>query len=387
MDVGFIKGFDNINNLFQEDVKIDEDVFSELFSSLMANFINQQNNINFSFKADNTKENQSINGTVNNIDLSSLNNMFILMNQIKDIKDNNATDEFENVLKELGIFSNAEDVKEKIDTILNSLDKKEDKKIENINLNNIKNEPNIKNGLTNLLEISKDEISKDKGKDVKTDLSENVDINDVNKDSNNIKSAKKEFIDELKKDIDINTQNKDSNKVYAKVNEEAKEIKPSEEKKISANMLFESVKEKHSNYEEGFAVINNEKDITQVVVEKFKTIRLPGFTEVRVKLRPQELGEVTVKVVLEKGQINGNIITEKKEVANMLISQIDNLKAELKNNNVNLNNISVSVSSDDNYNSFNNPNFFKDEKGNKKYDDSKKEFKENLKEDGFSIVV
>jgi flagellar hook-length control protein FliK len=62
-----------------------------------------------------------------------------------------------------------------------------------------------------------------------------------------------------------------------------------------------------------------------------------------VKLKPDELGEIVVKVVLEKGQINGSIVAEKKDVVNILQNQVDNLKQELKNNNVNVNSISVNI--------------------------------------------
>lgn len=91
------------------------------------------------------------------------------------------------------------------------------------------------------------------------------------------------------------------------------------------------------------SLVENPRDIIDIAVEKFKTLRLPGSTEVTVKLRPEELGEVSLKLVLEKGQINGSITADRKEVVVMLQNNLDQLKADLKSSNVNLNNLSVNI--------------------------------------------
>lgn|GEM_PF-1929994 len=88
------------------------------------------------------------------------------------------------------------------------------------------------------------------------------------------------------------------------------------------------------------------EEIVNITVEKFKSLRLPDITEVKVKLKPENLGEITVRVVLEKGEIKGNIIVEKREVALVLQNNIENMKQELRQNNVNLSSVSVYLSSD-----------------------------------------
>lgn len=97
------------------------------------------------------------------------------------------------------------------------------------------------------------------------------------------------------------------------------------------------------------ANVREPQDIIDITVNKFKALRLPEITEVSVKLKPEQLGEISVKLVLEKGHINGQISAETKEVVNVLQNGIDNLKEQLKNSNVNLNNISVNISSEDNF--------------------------------------
>jgi flagellar hook-length control protein FliK len=100
-------------------------------------------------------------------------------------------------------------------------------------------------------------------------------------------------------------------------------------------------------------LIKNPQDIIDITVEKFKTLKLPGSTEVTVKLRPEELGDVSLKLVLEKGQINGSITADRKEVVLMLQNNLEQLKTDLKNNNVNLNNITVNIQAGEDFESKN----------------------------------
>ena len=134
--------------------------------------------------------------------------------------------------------------------------------------------------------------------------------------------------------------------------------------------------------------ITKPEDLIEVAVEKFKSLRLPERTELNVKLRPEELGEITVKLVLEKGQVNGNILAENKDVVNMLKAQIDGLKQELKNNNVNLTSLNVNVSSD---NSFNNgrggKEFSQNNSSNSRGYEEFEDFTIPQEDDGFTIMA
>lgn len=85
------------------------------------------------------------------------------------------------------------------------------------------------------------------------------------------------------------------------------------------------------------------QDNIEKLARSFKTLRLPDSTELSVKLTPEELGEVTVRVVLEKGRITGHITAGSRDVALMLENKLDLLKQEIANKNVNLSDISVSV--------------------------------------------
>lgn len=137
------------------------------------------------------------------------------------------------------------------------------------------------------------------------------------------------------------------------------------------------------------AIITRNEDILDVAVNKFKSLRLPEFTEVRVKLKPEDLGEITVRVVLEKGQINGNITADKKEVAAILQNNIETLKQDLKNSNVNLTNISVNVESDGNFNNFQSRHFQQNENNHRKefLNVMDEAVNDSIEQDGFNIFA
>ena len=137
-------------------------------------------------------------------------------------------------------------------------------------------------------------------------------------------------------------------------------------------------------------LIENPQDIIDVAVEKFKTLKLPGSTEVTVKLRPEELGDVSLKLVLEKGQINGSITADRKEVVIMLQNNLEQLKTDLKNNNVNLNNITVNIQSGEDFDSKNNRRGFSN-KQNRNNHKMVQAFEEEMQPydllEGFNIIA
>lgn len=395
MDINVVNSLSDIKSILQKDKKISGDLFSELFSSLIANLfsINKQNQ-QISINGDVNQGCDIVNSNLSQID--SLNEIEIvsLLNQLKlegkniesiidfknefnsflndaniNIKNTNTIDEIDLLLKELGIDEKKNDLNNDINTLLSFIETKtKGKADENKN---------------NTIDILSDKNSLDLNQDkAKSDLTKNINKNTYD---NSLKST---TTDISTKNLELN-KNKEENgidkeKLIIKTNNEVKE-----ENKMSPQILHNSVKitDKNDLLDKNTYLIKNESDITEVIVEKFKTLKLPGFTEVRVKLKPQELGEVVVKVVLEKGQINGNIITDKKEVANMIINQMETLKNDLKNNNINLNNISVSVASDDSYANHQNKNFSHDKRNFNKFIEYQQENKNEIDEEGFSILV
>lgn len=152
---------------------------------------------------------------------------------------------------------------------------------------------------------------------------------------------------------------------------------------FTANVNRESINENKVT-----SFITKPEDLVDVTVSKFKTLRIPGYTEVKVKLEPEELGEITVKVVLEKGKIDGSIIVEKRESYIMLQNQMDYLKQELKSNNIDFNNITINYNSSEDFNGHASRQFNHQEKNKAKdFIMDIKEEASDLDNDGFSIIA
>ncbi|WP_168190023.1 flagellar hook-length control protein FliK [Caloramator sp. E03] len=409
MDINAVNSFSDVKSFLQKDTKISEDLLSELFSSLIANLflVNQQNQqislnteVNQSSDVENTNSCQA--DLLNEIGIVSFLNQFKLqdknMESILDLKNEfnliisasktnientdtninantntnvnvNAIDELNMFLKELGIDEKKSDLNNSINTLLSFIEEKA--------------EGNAYGNKNNTVNILTDKNSLDLNQDkTKNGLTKNIN-----------KNASDNLLKSTTTDTDIKDFGLNKNKQEKEINNEKIILKTSnevkEEGKMSPQILHNSVKvdDKDALLDKNTYIIKNESDITEVIVEKFKTLKLPGFTEVRVKLKPEDLGEVVVKVVLEKGEINGNIITDKKEVANMIINQIETLKNDLKNNNINLNNISVSVASDDSYANHQNKNFSHDKRNSDKFIEFQQEDKKEMSQEGFSILV
>lgn len=199
-------------------------------------------------------------------------------------------------------------------------------------------------------------------------IEETKDANIINED--NVSDSGADLIQEQSQNASIDTNSQKKSDLFSQVLSESKAVK-----------------------EDSSAIIKKPQDLLDTISEKFKLIKLPDITELKVKLKPRELGDIVIKVSMEKGQINGNILADKKEVVAILQSNIETLKQELKNTNVNLNNISVSVSTDDKNNekgNFNGEGFSgKQNKSNQNFIEAlSEEENEDVNEvDGLNIIA
>ncbi|KPU44692.1 flagellar hook-length control protein FliK [Oxobacter pfennigii] len=87
----------------------------------------------------------------------------------------------------------------------------------------------------------------------------------------------------------------------------------------------------------------NKEDILSQVYDKMKFIKTGDATELHISLKPEELGEVAIKLVAEKGVITGKILVENNQVKSLIESNMPQLKENLKEHNVNIAALNVSV--------------------------------------------
>ena len=79
-------------------------------------------------------------------------------------------------------------------------------------------------------------------------------------------------------------------------------------------------------------IINAANEISDIIARN----RTGGNFELKLKLVPEALGEVLVKVTYNRGNINLNIVTENKAAEVQLLNQVENLKESLASHNFNL---------------------------------------------------
>lgn len=390
-----------------------DDIFNELFASLFANikaFSMQQNPAGINLE----KSNENVQKTdAAKVNKSLLNNLMTVINQLKlnSIKPDSDMEKLMTILEgqpnKTGSQNAATANNSSIEKLIDML---ESEKGSQALKNNAVNDNSSLSGLEKLIDILQDKegkLSSDESSQILNALlNENnasgsinnksmTEIQNIINENTNADSSKeintRNIAELIQKAIDENSsiKNQDNsiktniqdnslknnkgqiitsssetelsgekNKDLSKVNKpqgliaDIKKDDAAVNDKIQTSITSAAVKKESAEIKmpEESAVISKNNDIVEVTVEKFKSLRLPDITELKVKLIPKELGEITVKLVLEKGQINGNIIATKKETAEVLQNQITTLKHNLEENNIQLSNLSINLKNEDNYN-------------------------------------
>lgn len=87
----------------------------------------------------------------------------------------------------------------------------------------------------------------------------------------------------------------------------------------------------------------NKDDVLNQLYDKIKVINNNGTSELHVNLKPEELGEVTIKLVMDKGVMTGRILVENSHVKSIIESSMSQLKDSIKLQTPNVSDFSVSV--------------------------------------------
>lgn len=358
------------------DVQKASDAFSQLLAALFLNMSQSNQNTQLMQQASDTLQESStkgaaeIQGSIDNNFVSMLRNMNIdALKLLQGSKNENS--DIQSILQELGMMGE-QDVDNVVNCILNANNTAAVNETKSVNgqLSKDNQIPDMTNITKNFIDKVKESMEKAKEDDGQIEsLMERIDMlnNRVTKLKINGKNADDKqsllkILNSIKNNMDIkgiNDTNSDAKVI--EVNNQANVNKMDTDSKNDFNALHNNEQtaifanrqvstdnglkefEDASNVQKDIQTpfIQRPEDLIDVTVNRFKFLKLPDFTEMRVKLRPEELGEVTVKVVLEKGQINGSILADRKEVVSMLQNQIDYLKNELKNNNINFSNVTV----------------------------------------------
>lgn len=89
--------------------------------------------------------------------------------------------------------------------------------------------------------------------------------------------------------------------------------------------------------------IRFEEDVLGQLIKELELVRLPGRTEMKVQLKPEHLGEVTILLAVEKGILKARLMAENQQVKAVLESGLDQIKSQLESRNFKAAEVSVAV--------------------------------------------
>ncbi|HPT78043.1 MAG TPA: flagellar hook-length control protein FliK [Candidatus Atribacteria bacterium] len=89
--------------------------------------------------------------------------------------------------------------------------------------------------------------------------------------------------------------------------------------------------------------IQNMPDVAAVMARETRLMREGDQARLRVKLKPEQLGEIEIELRLKGGELSGEILVESIAAKDAFTSQIENLKGRLKEQNVFLKDLNISL--------------------------------------------
>ena len=160
-------------------------------------------------------------------------------------------------------------------------------------------------------------------------------------------------------DSDNNTGKNIGNK-YSKENQ-IKKV-DSAEKRSAIDKIIEPIRTEYiTTDEKNFTIDNDSKPIEKSleyldktqniskeelfsqIIENSKVIENQDFSEIRIQLKPDSLGKLTIRLIMEKGEMTAKFIAENHRVKESIESNFSELKDSLSQKGINIQNLSVSV--------------------------------------------
>lgn len=327
---------EKILNKLSEILGISTDKIMEILSSLSLSISMLQEPENL------IKFLQSSFNVENPIQLLSMDNIKDVMKSITDIaKSINYTD----------VISIDENMADKLNNIL------EENKLKDVTLLGAKDD-SIKQKISNLLEELNGSI-KESSENIS--VTNNVKVN-LNEDNSKLSKNTEELVNiEEIRDIKVSNQetgyyqgnqqnNKNSNEnllLGEKVLESV--VKRSDNQEIfSISEVNSNIKVFNASLPKTQALKNiNTSDVIAQIMEKLKVSVKPDLSEVRILLRPEQLGEVSLKIATQNGIVTAQFIAESQKVKEIIESNFNQLRDMLSEQGVDVGALEVNVSNGD----------------------------------------
>ncbi len=89
--------------------------------------------------------------------------------------------------------------------------------------------------------------------------------------------------------------------------------------------------------------IKNMHEITKEMIKEIKVLKNGKQSNLQLKLRPKELGEIEIKLEMKAGEVVGKILVESMAVKGAIENQLQHLKEQLRNQNILIQEVEVDL--------------------------------------------
>lgn len=287
----------------------------------------------------NSNENTKIEDPLSNLELlisNSLDDMDIkeLLKDVKEITDNILEDIDLNAFDTNAIDDYKSELSNKIISILESLSKESIEKISS----NIKDEDKLKILSSLLLEkgINKADEAEESISETKIIINDDFSDNKVNsldkdKNLNDNDTLKQNSLDD----------NNDEDKILSKIID-------SDSKSSFSKVLNYYDKFNKNNVEViKEPVVVNKQTLDLDIIKNVKFMMKNAVQELKVKIYPKELGEMTIKILSEEGIMRAEIKATSKETYNLLNSNLHEIKKSLVDQNIKIQEVNIGIYNED----------------------------------------
>ncbi len=236
-------------------------------------------------------------------------------NKIKDIITNNN-------LKDIKLLSSKdESIKQKIEALLEDLNGFVEESSQKVNMVQVKPKLNIENN--NLPEETDQLVNVEETQNIKIS-NEQIGYYQNNAQNNNNQN---QFLGEnLKQSIDINPKQEVFN--IPEISNNTKIFNAS----LPKTQVLKNI---------------NTTDVVAQIMEKMKISVKPEISEVKMLLKPEQLGEVSLKIATQNGIVTAQFIAESQKVKEIIEANFNQLKDMLAEQGVNVGALEVNVSTSD----------------------------------------
>ena len=310
--------------------------------------------INYFNKLDNKNLNESNEASFNNInnfnlkDFNEIDFNTINLENILNINSSEISNSFnkENIVSSLNNISNL--IKGKLNTVDTQNENSIFNLMENDNLDK-KLLNDISLIISDILNSSKTVEEIDKNNNLYLDFENNIeDLDDLEKI--NILEIPKV----IPKEISENNLKNNNSEIY-----EDKSI--SKEEDFLEKILNEDLTNNTNNYYSKLSQNNilndmvglneptaiSKENMTSDIIKNIKYMVIDSIKELSVKIYPEELGELTIKILSEEGIMKAELKATSKETYNLLNANINDIKKSLENQNIKIQEVNIGIYNED----------------------------------------